>query len=92
MYHGFVIGAVAGIAIALTFNHLRKLGSMFDFEIRAAQLTKKEVLALRKKHFSATQSISYENSEPLMVIQGKYQYLQDAEGDWYLDTRNNVGT
>ena len=56
-----------------------------------ADLGKAEVYVLRKKHFSKAQSISYENTAPLLIVRGDRQYLYDEAGTRYLDTRNNVG-
>ena len=54
------------------------------------QLTKDEVLTLRKRHYSNCVSISYENSDPLMIMSGYGSRLVDEKGISYLDTRNNV--
>eukprot|EP00941_MAST-03F_sp_MAST-3F-sp1_P005280 g5280.t1 len=54
-------------------------------------LTKSEVIELRKKYLCPAQSISYANSDPLLIMQGKGQYLIDNRGIHFLDTRNNVG-
>ena len=56
----------------------------------AEELSKVEIYELRKKHFSRALSISYENTEPLLMVRGEKQYLYDDEGQRYLDTRNNV--
>lgn len=39
---------------------------------------------------SNAQSISYENTNPLLIVRGSDQYLYDEKGTQYLDTRNNV--
>jgi ethanolamine-phosphate phospho-lyase len=52
--------------------------------------SKEEVLALRMKHFSKSQSVSYLNSGPLMIVKGEGSRLTDEKGVSYLDTRNNV--
>eukprot|EP01052_Picozoa_sp_SAG31_P006542 SAG31_NODE_302_length_18087_cov_97.056982_6_plen_239_part_00 len=54
-------------------------------------MPKERVYQLRKKHFCAAQSISYENTNPLLIVRGNGQYLFDEAGNQYLDTRNNVG-
>lgn len=54
-------------------------------------LTKEEIYTLRKRHFSKAQSISYENTSPLLIVKGERQRLFDEAGVSYLDTRNNVG-
>ena len=55
-----------------------------------SELDKAEIYSLRKRHFSKALSISYENTEPLLVVRGDRQYLYDEQGHEYLDTRNNV--
>ncbi len=59
-------------------------------EIQPEQLTLEEVEALRRKHFCPSVSISYSNSEPLMIVSGSKARLTDHLGRSYLDTRNNV--
>ena len=51
---------------------------------------KSDVLKRRRKHFSKSQTISYENSDPLLILQGKGCRLIDETNTSYLDTRNNV--
>ena len=53
-------------------------------------LTKTEILALRTKHFCKAQSVSYANSDPLLIVGGRGAFLHDERGNAYLDTRNNV--
>ncbi len=45
---------------------------------------------LRKTKLSPSLSLSYENSEPLMILRGVGSKLVDQNGVSYLDTRNNV--
>lgn len=52
--------------------------------------TKKEIYQLRKSHFCGAQSISYENSNPLLMVHAKGAYMYDETETGYLDTRNNV--
>jgi ethanolamine-phosphate phospho-lyase len=54
-------------------------------------LSKEEIYALRKRHFSDALSVSYENTSPLLIVRGERQRLFDEQGVSYLDTRNNVG-
>lgn len=54
------------------------------------EMSKEEVLELRKKHFLHNVSISYANSDPLMIVKGDGTRLIDETGKSYLDTRNNV--
>eukprot|EP00466_Bigelowiella_natans_P004046 jgi/Bigna1/71214/fgenesh1_pg.14_\ len=60
------------------------------WEKQAQTMTKQEVLKIRKKCFSRSQSISYENTAPLMIVRGEGCYLIDENGNRYLDSRNNV--
>mmetsp|Transcript_17532 Transcript_17532/g.33238 ORF Transcript_17532/g.33238 Transcript_17532/m.33238 type:complete len:499 (-) Transcript_17532:62-1558(-) len=53
-------------------------------------LSKQTVLELRKKHFSPCVSVSYSNSNPLLIMGGSKARLFDEYGNNYLDTRNNV--
>mmetsp|Transcript_7169 Transcript_7169/g.9294 ORF Transcript_7169/g.9294 Transcript_7169/m.9294 type:complete len:528 (-) Transcript_7169:195-1778(-) len=55
------------------------------------QLNKESVHKLRDKHFCASQSVSYSNSNPLMIVRGNGSKLYDENNVEYLDTRNNVG-
>ena len=57
----------------------------------AGALSKEEIYALRKRHFSDALSVSYENTSPLLIVRGEGQRLFDEQGVAYLDTRNNVG-
>ena len=63
----------------------------FAFEVQAAALDKAAVLAARRALCSGAQSVSYANSDPLMVVQGRSARLVDERGLEFLDTRNNVG-
>ena len=53
-------------------------------------MTKDQVLAMRRELMSGAQSVSYINSNPLMMMRGDGVYLYDEKGTRYLDTRNNV--
>ena len=92
----FMAGIVAGAAATSIFWWLsRKRGRNEDGDHagddQAPTMSKAEILAIRKRHFCKAQSISYENSDPLLVVRGRGQYLYDEHGTRYLDTRNNVG-
>eukprot|EP00949_MAST-11_sp_MAST-11-sp1_P000979 g979.t1 len=52
---------------------------------------KARVLRMRKKYFCEAQTVSYANSDPLMMMRGEGQYAVDDEGNKFLDSRNNVG-
>lgn len=60
-------------------------------------LSKEQVFKLRRKFFSSSLSVSYANTDPLMVMCGDGCYLTATESTatseattTYLDTRNNV--
>jgi len=53
-------------------------------------LTKDEVIRLRSRHCADNLTVSYANTEPLMIMRGKGSRLFDEKGVSYLDTRNNV--
>ncbi|CAE7338333.1 etnppl [Symbiodinium pilosum] len=61
-----------------------------DQEPIRTSIGKDEVLQLRKKHFCPAQSVSYANTDPLLIVRGQGSYLYDEEDNAYLDTRNNV--
>ncbi len=52
-------------------------------------ISKEEILAVRKKHIGSSLGVSY-SSKPLNIVRGFMQYLYDEEGRQYLDVRNNV--
>lgn len=56
----------------------------------AKNLSKTEIYKIRKSNFCQAQSISYENTEPLLIVRGEGAYLYDENDNQYLDTRNNV--
>lgn len=51
---------------------------------------KSKVLEMRRNYFANSLSISYANSDPLMIMKGQGSYLVDETGVRYLDSRNNV--
>ena len=53
--------------------------------------SKEKVWQQRQAHFSKSMSVSYSNSDPLMLVEGTGARLIDHNGVSYLDTRNNVG-
>eukprot|EP00928_Gymnodinium_smaydae_P040218 TRINITY_DN27307_c0_g2_i1.p1 TRINITY_DN27307_c0_g2~~TRINITY_DN27307_c0_g2_i1.p1 ORF type:complete len:500 (+),score=111.10 TRINITY_DN27307_c0_g2_i1:59-1501(+) len=61
-----------------------------DFQDDAKRLSKAEILELRRRHFCAAQSVSYANTDPLLIVRGEGARLFDEKGNSYLDTRNNV--
>lgn len=60
--------------------------TFLDFPKRA----KSDLFALRKQNFAEKLSVSYSDSDPLWIVKGDRQYLEDEAGERYLDTRNNV--
>eukprot|EP00927_Polykrikos_kofoidii_P050426 TRINITY_DN44343_c0_g1_i1.p1 TRINITY_DN44343_c0_g1~~TRINITY_DN44343_c0_g1_i1.p1 ORF type:complete len:495 (-),score=71.38 TRINITY_DN44343_c0_g1_i1:277-1761(-) len=61
-----------------------------SFREEAAGLSKADIWRLRREHFCASQSVSYSNTDPLLVVRGEGSRLFDEQGREYLDTRNNV--
>ena len=57
----------------------------------AKGVSKDTIRSMRRENFCAAQSVSYDNTEPLLIVRGDGQYLYDEKGTAYLDTRNNVG-
>jgi 4-aminobutyrate aminotransferase-like enzyme len=57
---------------------------------RAAQGRKAELLESRRRDFCPAQSVSYANSDPLLIVEGRGAMLYDERGRGFLDTRNNV--
>jgi len=55
-----------------------------------AKLDKAALLAQRRRNFCPAQSISYANTDPLLVVRGRACTLVDEAGRCFLDTRNNV--
>ena len=51
---------------------------------------KARLLAMRRRDFCPAQSISYANTDPLLVVEGTGATLTDESGRRFLDTRNNV--
>ena len=89
--------ALGGLSVLMSFKALMKVWRgwrarrLLAFEEEAASLSKGEVLELRRSLFSKSQSVSYSNTDPLMIMRGDGQYLIDDMGHRWLDTRNNVG-
>ena len=57
---------------------------------RSAGLDKASLLQQRQRNFCPAQSISYANTDPLLVVRGSGCTLEDEAGRRFLDTRNNV--
>eukprot|EP00041_Stephanoeca_diplocostata_P038628 m.1535620 g.1535620 ORF g.1535620 m.1535620 type:complete len:468 (+) comp25243_c0_seq79:355-1758(+) len=55
-----------------------------------ALLDKRDIYERRRAMTSKAQSVSYENTDPLLIVRGDGQYLFDERGTRFLDTRNNV--
>jgi ethanolamine-phosphate phospho-lyase len=53
-------------------------------------LSKEDVYIQRQKYFSKSLSISYNNTDPLLIVRGRGTQLYDERNQAYLDTRNNV--
>ncbi|GBG28335.1 Alanine--glyoxylate aminotransferase 2-like [Hondaea fermentalgiana] len=80
-------GTILGATLALGASWMAK--EILAFENEAEHMSKEEVYALRKQLFCDAQSISYENSDPLMIVRGESHHLIDDRGFRYLDSRNN---
>ena len=57
---------------------------------RGASALKAQLLVQRRRDFCPAQSISYANTDPLLVVEGRGARLIDEAGRVFLDTRNNV--
>lgn len=53
-------------------------------------LDKARVLTARKQYLCSAQSVSYANTNPLLLVRGSGSRMMDESGTSYLDTRNNV--
>ena len=89
------VASVASVTVGASLAYLlRRRSRAMNRETStyqpSIQLSKEEVLELRKKHFCDAVSVSYSNTNPLMIIGGNGSKLYDSEGQEYLDTRNNV--
>lgn len=82
------IAAFVGTSVA-TIRLMRRR-QLTSTTVAISSFTKEQVMAKRKKHFAKALSISYENTDPLMIVKGKGSRLYDENGLSYLDTRNNV--
>mmetsp|Transcript_43470 Transcript_43470/g.136313 ORF Transcript_43470/g.136313 Transcript_43470/m.136313 type:complete len:303 (+) Transcript_43470:138-1046(+) len=89
----FIAGAATMTLLQALAAWLRRRREALPFEDELAPLAKDkaEVLRLRRRHFCSAQSVSYANSDPLMIVRGDGCYLEDEQGRRFLDTRNNVG-
>ena len=80
----FLAGAATAVAVRLLYllrlSRLRKIG----------QLDKAKLLAQRRQNFCPAQTISYANTDPLLIVSGNGARLVDESGRSFLDTRNNV--
>ena len=82
-----LLAALAGAAAALA---ARALVRRLRLALRLRGLDKAQLLAERRRHFCAAQSISYANTDPLLIVSGHGATLVDEAGRRFLDTRNNV--
>jgi len=85
-----IIGTVLGALLAEASAGWRRRRRGRLAAHRAAQGRKAELLESRRRDFCAAQSVSYANSDPLLVIEGRGAMLYDESGRGFLDTRNNV--
>eukprot|EP00039_Didymoeca_costata_P005881 m.85492 g.85492 ORF g.85492 m.85492 type:complete len:482 (-) comp13014_c0_seq7:32-1477(-) len=80
--------AIGGVTCVAIYKIWTEIANRYSTQSLA--LSKNEVLSKRKQYFCAAQSVSYANSDPLMIVRGKGQYLYDDDAREFLDTRNNV--
>jgi hypothetical protein len=64
---------------SLRFRHRQRMED--SIPVNTSGPSKEEVLALRMKHFSKSQSVSYLNSGPLMIVKVRYVHLLEY-GAW----------
>jgi 4-aminobutyrate aminotransferase-like enzyme len=64
--------------------------SISSNSVASASFTKNDVQEMRKRHTSSSLSVSYQDTGPLMIVEGRGCHLYDERGEKYLDTRNNV--
>ena len=84
-----IAAAAAGAALALAIRAVygRRRRRRWT---AAPLLPKATLLAQRRRDFCPAQSISYANTDPLLIIEGRGAQLIDEAGRVFLDTRNNV--
>ena len=80
----FFSGAAA--AVIVTYVHKRLARLLWRLNLPPKHL----LLADRRRDFCSAQSISYANTDPLLIVSGSGAYLTDEAGRSFLDTRNNV--
>lgn len=85
---GVALGFVLRSALDRRQGRHRRL---LAFERAALALDKREVWRLRQSLLCGAQTVSYSNSEPLMIVKGMGQFLEDDAGRRFLDSRNNPG-
>ena len=79
-------GALATALAALEYLRRRRTArtSVIEPGLKA------KLLAARRRDFCPAQSVSYANTDPLLIVSGHGAMLVDEEGREFLDTRNNV--
>lgn len=90
-WHGRLAAAAAGAALALAALSARRAARRWLARRcwRAVGL-KARLLEARRRDFCPAQSVSYVNTDPLLVVEGRGARLIDERGRSFLDTRNNV--
>ena len=80
--------AVLRLTRSLRLLLLRQTASLADpLGSKYVGLDKAAIHEKRKGYFCQAQSVSYANSDPLMVVRGNGSKLYDEAGREYLDTR-----
>jgi len=85
-----LLGSAFAVALYLRKNNTNKKAKGSSRDDNKCSVKKEDIISLRNKYFSKSVSISYANSNPLMIVKGDGARLIDETGTSYLDTRNNV--
>ena len=86
----FVAVASASVTVGASLVYLLRRRSRLMSSTSSSTAEKEQVLVLRKQHFCDAVSVSYSNTNPLMIVGGSGSKLYDSDGREFLDSRNNV--
>jgi hypothetical protein len=78
---GVSLAVFAGTSLLSVFFLRRRHPQRMEdpIPVNTSGPSKEEVLALRMKHFSKSQSVSYLNSGPLMIVKVRYIHLLEDD-------------
>lgn len=79
----------ARVPYAVRRRDRRFFGWIFNKK-KSPLLDSNVLVAARRRYMCAAQSVSYANTNPLLLVVGRGARMFDAAGTAYLDTRNNV--